>query len=90
MTAPEDHTPAPVDALDRQVPIAVHEAETMRAKLMLIHNATSNNVDWEQCQSILRGLSTFLRLRIARVSPPTYDLDALREGMTEGAEEEAA
>lgn len=86
MIAPEEHTVAPVGALDRQVPLVVHEAETMRAKLQLIHDAERT---WPECQQILRGLSTFLRLRIARVSPPAYDLDALREGMTEGAEEAA-
>ena len=86
MIAPDEHTTAPVDALDRQVPLVVHEAETMRAKLMLVHDRERT---WEESQQILRGLSTFLRLRIARVSPPAYDLDALREGMTEGAEEAA-
>jgi len=87
MIAPDEHTTAPVDALDRQVPLAVHEAETLRAKLQQVQDKER---PWEECEAILRGLSTFLRLRIARVSPPTYDLDALREGMTEGAEEEAA
>ena len=80
MIAPEEHSVAPVEARDRQVPLAVHEAETLRAKLMLVHDRERT---WEESQQILRGLSTFLLLRIARVSLPTYDLDALREGMAE-------
>lgn len=83
MTSEAQHSDASVD-------LKVHEAETLRRKLLEINAQIAETMEWPECEATLRGIATFLRLRIARVTPPTYDLDVMREGMGEGDLEEAA
>lgn len=88
MTRALQHSGATVE--DPQVRLLVSEAQKLRAELLGAADVVALNAAYDEVQRTLRGLAVFLGLRIARVSPPEYDLDALREGMTEVVEEEAA
>lgn len=87
MTRLTQHSGTAVE--DQPVRLLVSEAQKLRAELLAAADVVNLNDAYMDVERTLRGLAVFLGLRIARVSPPEYDLDALREGMTEGGEEAA-